>query len=313
MRALSVVACALFVLAGFGVRARAQSAAPAPPPPRTAPQPTVQTAPTTAADDADSFAADQYLVGPKDKLSIVVIPDPVPGQHLTQQYTVGADGRITVPTLSEPVKVSDLTVGQIATKIRDTLVAAQLLTNPQVTVEVAEYRSQSFSVRGEVANPGTYSLKGTDMTLNGALNAAGNRKPTAGETITVLHDVKPNPGLALDPSDPNVEKKEYNWTDLVQGRDPRIYDGDNIIVPTAEFIYIEGQVRSYGKQVWKQGMTVGVALDQAGGMTDRASLDRSYIRRWDPVAKKYIKVDINGQLEMPLKPDDSVHIESKFF
>ncbi len=279
----------------------------APAPPATSAQ---AASATTASADSSQAAPDdryEYLVGPSDKLDVTVTPDPVPERRLTGLYTVRADGQVVVPLLSAPLKVANLTTDQIASRLRQALIDQHQLTNPQVVVAVAAYRSQNFTVNGFVTTPGEYSLAGEEMTLNRALNMAGNRRSDASDTIEVRHALKPGMGPDLDPNDPNVETKTYKWSDLQQGKDPRIYDGDYVYVPRAETFIVNGEVKSPGQQVWKPGMTIGRALDLVGGRTDKASLSRSYIRRMNPATKKFEKVDIKG-LETPVEPDDTIVI-----
>ena len=59
-------------------------------------------------------------------------------------------------------------------------------------------------------------------------------------------------------------------------------------------------------------MTVGRALSMVGGLSDKGSLPRSYIRRMDEATKTYKKVK-GLKLETLILPNDELVIEKKFF
>ena len=58
------------------------------------------------------------------------------------------------------------------------------LKRAQVSVEIAQYRSRSIFVLGEVRTPGRYSIEGP-MTLLEVIANAGSTTPTASNTIIV--------------------------------------------------------------------------------------------------------------------------------
>ncbi len=95
-----------------------------------------------------------YLVGPQDALQITVFDEP----DLSGIFTVDSDGTITFPLISR-VSVDGLAVREIQNEITRQL-GDGFLVNPQVSIEIAEYRSQNVYVLGEVANPGIYRLSG---------------------------------------------------------------------------------------------------------------------------------------------------------
>ncbi len=71
------------------------------------------------------------------------------------------------------------------TSLKDRL-AEGYLKNPQVTVDVEQFRSQSVFVMGEVRTPGKYILSGS-ITLLDALAQSGSPTPAAGGEILILH------------------------------------------------------------------------------------------------------------------------------
>ena len=57
-----------------------------------------------------------------------------------------------------------------------------------------------------------------------------------------------------------------------------LHDGDTVNIPGAPTIFVTGQVRSPGRVVWEEGMTVEQAIALSGGYTNRGS-DRGIVRR----------------------------------
>ena len=73
-------------------------------------------------------------------------------------------------------------------------------------------------------------------------------------------------------------------------------DGDVVIVPRAQSIYVLGQVRSPGAFTLEKAITVLQALALAGGLADRGSMSRIRIIRF--VNGK--KVELKANLDDPV-------------
>src|SRR5262249_39446904 len=129
-------------------------------------------------------AAVSYVIGPQDQLRITVYDE----MDLTNNYRVDDLGMITFPLLGR-VSAGGMTLAEFQDKLK-TLLAAGYIRNPQVRVEVDQYKSQSVFVMGEVRAPGKIMLTGTSMTLLEALAAAGSPTPAASDAISVLHPRK---------------------------------------------------------------------------------------------------------------------------
>ena len=94
-------------------------------------------------------ASSDYLVGPQDELNIIVYGEPAP---LTGRFRVDNDGTFPYQYLNR-VKAEGLTVAAIEEALEKAL-GDGYLRNPQVSVEVAVYRSQNVYVQGQVRSPG---------------------------------------------------------------------------------------------------------------------------------------------------------------
>ena len=91
-----------------------------------------------------------YRVGPEDQLEIEIL-----GQDkLDRVLRVNGQGEITMPLVGV-VKVAGLSPQEIEKRLAE-LYDARFLVNPQVTVEVKEFRHQRVAVTGAVGKPGPY-------------------------------------------------------------------------------------------------------------------------------------------------------------
>jgi|SRR3954466_6559291 protein involved in polysaccharide export with SLBB domain len=120
-------------------------------------------------------AAD-YKVAPNDILIIDVFGE----KDLSRQVTVSASGRINMFLLDE-VEVAGKTTTEIK-ELLTKLLDKDFLVDPQVAVEVKEYRIREVFVNGMVNKPGSITLTGEQsLSILGALARAGGLTPRANE------------------------------------------------------------------------------------------------------------------------------------
>ena len=144
--------------------------------------------PSTAV--AQLAPASDYIVGPQDVLNITVYGEP----QLSGRIRVDSDGAFPFQYLGR-IKAEGLTTAQVESLLRKSLEEGYLR-NPQVSVEVVEYRSQSVFVTGEVRSPNKYSLPG-NSTLMDVLTLAGS--PLVGGTIHAIADAAEGSRATLAP------------------------------------------------------------------------------------------------------------------
>ena len=237
-----------------------------------------------------------YVIGPQDSLSIIVTDE----ADLTNKYRVDTDGTITMPYLNR-VPVAGLTLAEAQIKIAQMLQAGYLR-NPQVRVEVDQFKSRRVFVSGEVRTPGYVTMAGTTMTLLEALALAGSPTQNASNEIKVVHPSKPG-------EMPN-EPITVNRKDLELGRaDITLQDGDIINVPIAQRFFISGFVKNTGYYVLDSGTTVSQAIVLAGGLTERGSDRRIKVGRM----VKGKMVDLPAELTDKVLPNDEIKIPSRIF
>lgn len=248
-----------------------------------------------------------YVVGPQDVLSITVFNEP----SMTGRFTVESDGHITFPLLGR-VPVAGKTLRVIQDDLTRRL-GSDLLVDPQVTVIVEQFRSQSIFVVGEVRQPGKHTISGA-MTLIEALSKAGGTTDSAGTELIVRRPK--DPAAAPGPVDPADDSQSdviarVSLEDLQSGRaaNATIRDGDTIYVPKAEKFFVNGHVRNPGSYGWEEGMTVLKAISMAGGITERGARNRIRIIRI--VNGRQRKIDV--QMTDLVRPNDTIEVPQRYF
>src|SRR5581483_8267407 len=111
----------------------------------------------------------------------VVTAEPV----YQQGIRVSPQGDITLPLLGT-VHAAGQTPTELANDIARRLIAAGLLRRPQVSVQVAEHRSQVVAVVGSVERPGLYPLTRPGATLADLIWAAGGPTKDAGRVVAFV-------------------------------------------------------------------------------------------------------------------------------
>jgi polysaccharide biosynthesis/export protein len=247
-----------------------------------------------------------YTVGPQDVLMITTFGE----QELTNKFRVDSDGTISFPLLNR-VAVGGLTPAQIEAKLKRELVQREFLKNPQITVDVAEFRSRSVYIIGAVRSPAEYKLVG-DMTLIAAIAQAGGLSPGASNEITIMRPRTPAGGPLSPDRAQNADITVVKMSDLQSGimaQNIALQDGDTIWVPMAERFYVSGFVRNVGAYVHERGLTVQQALVLAGGVTEMGSTKRITIERVVGSRKKTIK----ASLADPVLPNDTIKVDRRIF
>jgi polysaccharide biosynthesis/export protein len=249
-----------------------------------------------------------YQIGASDVLAIKVFNE----DQLTNKYTVDTDGSITFPLIGR-FQVG----GKTTRQIEDDLVKAlqpEWLKRAQVSVEIAQYRSRSIYVMGEVRTPGRYNIEGP-MTLLEVIANAGSTTAAASNTIIVQRYKE---GLAAAVSAPVAagdprysEVMRINLDDLREGKlsaNLLLQDSDMIIVPTAERVYVSGAVKTPGSFVIRPGMTVRQAITEAGGLTERGSTRGIKIIRKDAKGRE---VEIDAKMQDLVRPNDTIRVRQR--
>ena len=240
-----------------------------------------------------------YVIGAQDNLSIIVSDE----AELTGKFRVDTDGTISMPYLSR-VPLAGLSLAEAQVKIATMLRDGQFIRNPQVRIEVDQFKSRNVLVTGEVRTPGKVTLPGSAMSVLEALELAGSHTNNASNEVIVIHPPKPG--------EQSPEPITINRRDLElgrAGRDITLQDGDIVNVPVAKRFYISGFVKNPGSYVLDTGTTVSQAIVLAGGLAERGTDRRIRIGR----VVNGQTVDLPAELGDKVQANDEIKIRARFF
>ena len=281
-----------------------QAAAPAPK--ATAPKTPAPAKPAPVQPPPPQLGA-AYMIGTTDVLGIKVFGE----DALSNNYTVDSDGSITFPLLGR-VQVAGKSTRQIEELITK-LLDGDYIKRPQVSVEIAQFRSRSIFVIGEVRNPGRYQIQGP-QTLLEVIAHAGSTTPAASNTIIVQRYKEGIAASVTTPAMPgdaaSIEVLRVSLEDLREGRlnaNILLQDSDTIIVPPADRYYVSGYVKQPGSFVLRPGMTVRQAIAEAGGLSERGSTRGIKISR--KVDGK--EVEIDAAMSDLVRPNDTIRVRQR--
>jgi polysaccharide biosynthesis/export protein len=248
-----------------------------------------------------------YRVGIGDKLEIAVFGH----DDLVKTSEVGVEGTINFPLVGD-LKVEGRTVAEIDDELTKRL-ASEYLVDPQVNVEVKEFRSQWVTLMGEVRTPGRYALR-RNMRLLDVIAEAGGPTKEAGQEIAITRH---------EPKTGKVQQLRVRMDDLLTANSPAdnldLHHGDIISIGERAVFYIRGEVNRPSAFVLERGMTVMRAIAVAGGLTQYANRKEvQLVRSGTEGALESITVNLkaieDGKVaDQPLRPDDVIIVPRRIF
>jgi polysaccharide export outer membrane protein len=243
-----------------------------------------------------------YRLGPQDRLHVSVWnhPDlgsgqqsnvavPLPGiqstpsmgasQTTASDRSVDDDGTVFVP-LAGKVQAAGLTIGEFRAALTTRL--GVFVHDPQVEVQISDYRSQRVFVAGQVRTPGAVPVTSVPLRVTDALAQAGGALVDADLSDVRLTRAGQNVVLDLD--------RLYYKGDPVANL--LLQHGDVLTVPDRQNqkIYVLGEVIAPKSYVLRRGdVTLAEALADAGGPNAvAASTAHIYLLRLDDAGKPHV-------------------------
>lgn len=261
-----------------------------------------------------------YVLGPGDTIIIRAVGiDEFSDKADTK--LIDMRGYVDVPIVGH-VKAASLTVQELEATITKEL--QKYVRDPQVTVTVAEFKSQPVSVIGSVNAAGVYKLTGQN-TLFQVLSQAQGLTDDAGNTINITREKAqgrlPLPGCAED-STGQYYTATVDTKRILDAKDPSanivVKPNDVISVPKAEMVYVVGAVIKSGAFVLNQreSMSVLQAVSMAEGLEKTSAASRAkIIRRGEANSRIEIPADLKKILagqkpDMPLYANDILFVPS---
>lgn len=251
---------------------------------------------TTEVPLAAQAPAPGYLLGPGDVLEISVWGY----QDLTRQVAVRPDGRISLPLVGS-VTAAGLSVDRLTQVLMRAY--AEYIKNPQVTVIVKEFRKITASVIGQVARPGTYTLRPGARLLDLLSLAGGVTEAAALTESRLIRAGAPPQDVDLD----RLLAGDQAMNIVLQG-------GETLVVPEdlVNVVSVLGEVAKPGRFRLKGEMRVLDVLLLAGGLTDKAGISQARLirrsRESAPLSLDRLLIHQDMSHNVILEPGDTLFI-----
>jgi polysaccharide export outer membrane protein len=226
---------------------------------------------------------DRQIIGRGDSISIQAFHC----EEISRTWRVGDGGEINVPMVGR-VQAAGMSVEALERELASKL--KRFIQDPQVSVQITEYRSQPVTVTGAVERPGVIQMQGSKKLFDVLVMVGGPKD--AGETVTLTRSEKqgtiPLPNARLQLSD-----EGKFWTvalelaDVQNRRSPAANislmadDVVNVAHKQVKLVHIIGEVARPGSVELLSNDSVSITklVATAGGLTRTASPKRAVIRK----------------------------------
>ena len=243
-----------------------------------------------------------FIVGTEDILEVQVWDN----KDLNQVVFVRPDGKTSLPLAGE-IQAAGKTVQELQDYL--SAVYSKTVKGAAVTVIIREIRSRPIYFVGGFGKPGAMQLT-RDLNLLQAVALVGGVAQGA--------DAEHGFVLRKDKQIPIDFTKLTQKGDLTQNI--KLEPGDSIVLPVADIVYVQGEVRTPGGVKYTQDLTLVRAITQAGGLTQMAAGGRVDILRGKGEKKERIRVDVDkmmragdGSHDVLVKPDDIILVPQRLF
>lgn len=261
---------------------------------------------------------EDYILGPGDEIVIRTIQVK---EIADKQFRLEANGTVNLP-MAGRVYLSGLSLVQAEAAI--TTAIERYYFNPDIAVTVGEFRAQPVSVIGAVGIPGVHEARGR-KTLLEMLSLAGGIRADAGPIVKITRQRSYGriPLANARDADGDTMVAEVDLKSLIEAQNPAdnifVQPYDVIAVPTAEVVYVLGDVKKSGRIPLggRSSISALEALSLAEGLDLRAAPSKARIMRPSNAAptaeRKEISVDLAKILsgkssDVYLQPNDILFI-----
>lgn len=246
------------------------------------------------------FAQDAYVLGPGDILDVQVWDN----KDLSQTVFVAPDGKISLPLIGQ-IQAGGKTIQQLQDEL--TKQYSKAVKVPSVAVILKEINSRPVHLVSGFVKTGVIQLT-RPMRLIEILPLGGGINSLAdGERGFIVR---------------GNEKILVNIDKLLMGdisQNVTLEPFDSIVIPNAEMVYVQGEVRTPSAIKYTSTLTLVKAVTLAGGTTTRAAPGRIELHRLEG-EKKHMRIDLDNILRSPannpdvtLRPGDIVYVPERYF
>lgn len=273
--------------------------------------------PAAVATGQATRAPDTYTLGPGDQMVIrasgieEITDKPIPIDSL---------GNIDLPTVGR-IAAAGLTTEQLEAAIEARL--KKYLVDPDVSVYLAEMRSQPISVLGAVQQPGVHQLQG-EKSLFEVLSLAGGLRENSGNVVKITRKLRwgriPLANVQDDPSG-QFSVASVSVKDIMSASNPAenimIKPEDVVSVPQADMIYAIGAIKKPGGYALgvNRSLSVLQILSLAEGLEKVAATSDAKIMRAVAGTSDRTEIPVNLKKilagkgsDVPLQADDILFV-----
>ncbi len=262
-----------------------------------------------------------YIIGSDDVLSVIIFAGGKTQESL--ELTVSSEGSVNFPFLGK-VKAEGLSITQFTEKVTEPL-ARDYFVDPQVILNVKDYRSKRVYITGAINDPGLYALENPTTILELIAKAGGVTKERGHYAYVLKGSIEKLHGKDIDQLVDQEKSVQVNLRKLLDRGSTKenveLQPGDVIYFPPTRFsdlthykIYVLGKVNRPGVYDFQEGLTALDACILAGGFARYAAPNRTVITRREG-GKKQETITINldrvrkGEAkDMLLKPGDRIYV-----
>ena len=258
-----------------------------------------------------------YVLGPGDQITIRAFEVEEIGDR---PFRIDSEGDINLPVLGK-VHPGGLTVEQFETALTQRLKV--IVRDPQVVVNVVQFRSEPVFFSGAFKAPGVYALQGR-RTLVEMLTSIGGTSPNASHRIKIARQMEfgriPLANAVVQP-DGKLSTVEISMESLAGNISPPedivLQPYDRISVERSELVYANGEVNKVGgvELGERNSLSITQLITMVGGLTKDADPEKANILR--PVLNTSRRAEIPVDLkkifsgkgaDFPLLPNDVLYV-----
>lgn len=261
-----------------------------------------------------------YVLGANDQILIRTQAEEIN----EKPFRIDADGNINLPLLGR-IHAGGMTVQELESDLTQRL--REYIREPQVIIQVTQFRSSPIFFVGAFKSPGIYPLQG-NRTLVEMLAQIGGTQPNASQRITITRRAEYGPiplPSAVDDPEKKISTVEISLASLRQNVNPAedilLQPYDVISVERAEQIYVTGEVLKTGPLELgeRESMSIAQVLTMAGGFSRDALKGKVRILRpiLGTTRRAAIEVDVKRIFEgkdndVPLLPNDILYVPRSY-